>query len=236
MSNTPGLSILVLEYTLAWASPYPTQLRQGVEALSYVIHTLQKVPSQVCLAGDSAGGNLVLGVLSHLLHPHPELPSLRLQGSIGGAIMISPWVSFCIDYPSMTENARKDNITEHINVTWSQTFLGGKKSDEYAEPLRAHDEWWSSLKSIVNEILITAGDDEYLRDSIKAFADRLEVSRTPDSEGHHMLMYELFQHQHPKATFLVAQGEMHIQPLMVQPRDEVGTTRDAIFAFCRSRL
>ncbi|PYH43236.1 uncharacterized protein BP01DRAFT_105853 [Aspergillus saccharolyticus JOP 1030-1] len=59
---------------------YPTQLRQGVSCLRYVLNHHQ--PADVILGGESAGGNLVFSVLAHLVRLHPEIErlGLALQG------------------------------------------------------------------------------------------------------------------------------------------------------------
>lgn len=178
VSRTPDLSILVPGFTLTWTATYPTQLCQGAETLAHVIDTLGKQPSMVSLAGDSSGGNLALGVFSHLLHPHPELPALKLYGPLGGAVLISPWASFAIDWPSVESNAQKDILTKHISQNWSQVLLGSRPRDRWNEPLSANEEWWIGLEDIVKEILITAGDEEILVDCIRILGKRIQVSQT----------------------------------------------------------
>jgi hypothetical protein len=48
------------------------------------------------LGGDSAGGNLALGVLAHVIKPHPDVP-LIARGEAGGekrfkgVFVLSPW-------------------------------------------------------------------------------------------------------------------------------------------------
>lgn len=49
---------------------------------------------KIVIAGDSAGGNLTLGLISHLLHPHPDVPKVELSGPLATTILISPWVKF----------------------------------------------------------------------------------------------------------------------------------------------
>ncbi|KAG8526682.1 uncharacterized protein KY384_008111 [Bacidia gigantensis] len=72
----PTLRILLPAYTLAPTASYPTQLSQAAESLHLLLSPpFSLSPSQISIAGDSAGGNLTLALLSHLLHPHPDLPA-----------------------------------------------------------------------------------------------------------------------------------------------------------------
>ena len=68
-------------YTLTPCASYPTQLIQAAEALRYIIHGTKRPASSVMLGGDSAGGNLVLGLLLHLSHPHPDIEPISLKAS-----------------------------------------------------------------------------------------------------------------------------------------------------------
>ncbi|KAG6020684.1 hypothetical protein E4U40_005925 [Claviceps sp. LM458 group G5] len=90
-SRKPSLSVLFLEYTLAPIAQYPTQLIQAVEVLRYLITTTKRSPSNIMIGGDSAGGNLVTGVLSHLKHGHKAIDKLALSEPLAAAIMMAPW-------------------------------------------------------------------------------------------------------------------------------------------------
>ena len=51
-------AFLFVEYTLVPHATYPVQFKEAVEALDYVVNDLKRSPSDVILAGDSAGGNM----------------------------------------------------------------------------------------------------------------------------------------------------------------------------------
>ena len=197
IANSTGgkVAVLMLFYALAPHQVYPYQLRQAVELLRHVCTTLNRDPKNVIIAGDSAGANLATGVLSHLMHPHPEIPPLKLpnNGKLGSAILLAPWISFNTDWPSNTYNASKDLVSSHIGNVWSSSFLGGKPRDGYNEPLSADLGWWKGLDGVVEEILVVAGGDEVLLDSIREFARRLEGA-------------------HEKVTVVIAEGEWHDMP------------------------
>ena len=127
------------------------------------------------LVGDSAGGNLILGLLSHLLHPHPSLEPLVLPKPLLGAAVISPWGDFNTSAPSYTSNQYKDSVNAAVLQKWSDYFMGSAKADEYNQPFRAASSWWENLSGKVQNMLITAGSDEVLVDDIMAFAEKIKV-------------------------------------------------------------
>lgn len=167
------IAILVLSYTLMPHAVYPTQIGQGVEILRYVLNETPRKPSNVIIGGDSAGGNMTAAVLSHLSHPHKSIQPLELSEPLRGAFMIAPWVSFSADFPSITSNQYRDSVTNVTINQWSDMYLNGKPSDNYTEALLAPEEWWKGV--MAQEVLILAGSDEILRDSIKEFAKKFEV-------------------------------------------------------------
>lgn len=127
------------------------------------------------LAGDSAGANLVLGILSHLSHPHPSVAPLEISAPLRGIILLGPWTSFDNEgWESVKYNKYKDVVSAACADLWSSNFLGGKPRDQYNEPIAAGAEWWRGLKA--EEVLVVAGGDEILLDSIKTFEGKLKVS------------------------------------------------------------
>ena len=211
------VALLMLSYTLAPHEVYPFQLRQAVELVRYVFTELKRRPQDITFAGDSAGGNMALGVISHILHPHPKIPPLDLGGEkLGAAILLCPWCSFRTDWPSVSYNAHSDFISAPAGNMWSSSFLGGQKSDAYAEPLTAEPQWWEGLDGIVEEVMVLAGGGEVILDSVKELAKELEAV-------------------HPKVTTVIAEGEWHDRPI-VAALGLGGGQNDAIKSFIKSRL
>jgi hypothetical protein len=75
-------------------------LRGIVAALSYRIDATHGQPSNIIIAGDSAGGNLTMSLIVHLHHPCPHVPVVKPEAPLGGLALISPRVSCWTDYPS----------------------------------------------------------------------------------------------------------------------------------------
>jgi acetyl esterase/lipase len=172
----PDVSALLLAYDLAPEHPYPAQLKQAIELLRYLVETEGRNPSDLVLGGDSAGGNLALGVLSHIAHPHPEIPPLQLPSKIHAAVLISPWASLTQTHtPAFVTNAERDMFDARTLHRWSAAFLGDTSpfaGDFYSEPILAAPEWWTPVADVVGDVLIWAGDNEVLKDGILAFAKK----------------------------------------------------------------
>ncbi|ETN37761.1 uncharacterized protein HMPREF1541_07384 [Cyphellophora europaea CBS 101466] len=220
--KTPNaVSFLFLAYTLVPYATYPTQIREAVEALEYLTGNLKRSPSTISLAGDSAGGNMCLAVLSHLLHPHPDLPLLKLDSPLKSLILVAPWTSFRTDFPSAKTNAHRDIVSVEISRRWSTAYLAGAASTPYAEALDVDGDWWKGADTRVDQILCVVGSDELLLDPITQWVAKY---RTATSEGH--------------LEFVVGYREIHIAPL-IEPflADAVPTQQgEAIKSFLEARL
>ena len=175
------VAVLMLSYSLAPQAHYPRQLQQGVETLRHALTQLGREPGSIMMGGDSAGANLALGILSHILHPHPAMPPLNLSSPLKGLVLLGVWASFSTDYPSMKANAYKDSITPFLGDVWSANFLGKSAKDNYNEPIRTDTQWWTGLEDLVAEIFVVGGADELLLDAIKEMGKKLEVSASISS-------------------------------------------------------
>ncbi|TVY54411.1 Steryl acetyl hydrolase 1 [Lachnellula cervina] len=190
-SQGKNVACLFLSYDLAPARVYPRQLQQGAMLLNHVLHTLHIPPSNIILAGDSAGGNLAVGLLAHISHPHPglhgvDVPKVELGegGKFKGALLISPWVSFNLDGESWTRNEYKDCLCKKSGQQWSSAFLNHPQpldpvSDYYNQAVTAPESWWEG--AAVESVLIVAGREEVLVDGITEFAGKF--SRGVGSAG-----------------------------------------------------
>ena len=176
-STNVSIAFLFLEYTLVPHATYPKPIYEAVEAVKYVMEDLQRPASDIILAGDSAGGNMALGVLSHIMHPSPEFPDLRLgEGEKLKAIVgIAPWVSFNLEWPSEKKNRYKDLVSQYAGGKWSSDYLAGKPTTPFAEPLTAPAEWWKDAK--VEQVLAVSGANEILVDCIGEWVGKYKVSK-----------------------------------------------------------
>ncbi|KAJ4357094.1 hypothetical protein N0V95_002750 [Ascochyta clinopodiicola] len=182
LNNRPesrSVSVLLLAYTLAPESTYPTQLREAAIVLAHLIQKTGRSPSEIFIAGDSAGGNLALSLLSHLLHPHPDVPAVKLECPLDGVLLISPWVSFRTDYISFSTNATLDMLAPLALRKWGAMFLGKVNDsnpeadpgpisgDSWTEACLNPPDWWNDMHQVVSDAFIWWGAHEVLGDSMR---------------------------------------------------------------------
>ncbi|KGO75254.1 Alpha/beta hydrolase fold-3 [Penicillium italicum] len=196
------LAVFFPRYTLIPHATYPTQLRQAVEALRYIINETDRSPANVIIGGDSAGGNLAAATLLHLSHPHAEIEPLALSTPVAGVFMQAPWVNFSTEWPSMKDNLWKDLLTPAVLTRWSDSYRGGSPADNWNEPLNAPTEWWSG--AMTERILVIAGGDEILLSPIQEFVKKIK---------------SVFE----DVTFVVGADEVHDAPFYAMGKEETQT-------------
>lgn len=108
---------------------------------------------------------MCLGLLSHLTHPLPELPSVDLAEDVGGAILLSPWVTFDVSAKSFTTNKYKDMFPAESLLEWAEAFVGSQAPNAYMEPLKAPEGWWQ--RTPVGKLMVLSGEDEVFLDDIQ---------------------------------------------------------------------
>lgn len=180
-SQGHSLAFFFLTYSLTPHASYPTQLRQCVEALRYIVIRTGSLPSNVFIGGDSAGGNLALAVLLHLSHPQPDIEPLEISNPLAGIFTIAPWGCLRLDgWPSEEENRYKDLFLKQAGDKWAQAYLNDRLPDFWTDPFLAPDEWWCGAR--VKHILILAGSEEILLSQIENFVPKLKVCILSDNQ------------------------------------------------------
>lgn len=86
--NTGRISMFALDYHLAPELTYPTQLDEAKAAYDYLRQDMAIPANRLVVAGDSAGGHLVLSLLLAL-----NQRSSQSQSKLGGGMLFSPWLS-----------------------------------------------------------------------------------------------------------------------------------------------
>lgn len=175
-SSGKSVAVLLLQYDLAPGRRYPRQLQQAVELLRYTTTVLKKAPQQIMLAGDSAGGNMALGVLSHLMSPHPSIDSLKLSGPLAGALISSPVTVLNTRNPGFRTREAQDPAAADTIRTWLKNLLGPNSPDAWNQPLTNDASWWSGLSSVVKEVLMTVASVEMMAEDTIALATKIKVS------------------------------------------------------------
>lgn len=198
-------------YTLTPHATYPTQFCEAVETLNYILHDLGRHPSEVILAGDSAGANLCLAILSHMTHPATGVPRLIVQEPLKAIALISPWVSFDHNWPSVRRNKHKDIEATDATALWSRIYLDVNPTNYYIEAVRAPEEWWKDAK--VQHTLVLAGEDEILLDPITAWVSNFQVCGSLRLSTPKRRLTNS-KKSNTDTTFVIGEKECHIAPII----------------------
>lgn len=168
--------ILSIDYDLSPSAVYPTALRQITSAYRYAV-SLNK---PIVLMGDSAGGNLCLGLLQHLAVPNPILetrvhPEDRKKDStnVVATCLISPWVNLRTEGFSVKAYKYYDCVDKAQLDQWVRAYLGPSGTlNCYNNPIDC-EKYWSSI--LTHKTLFMAGGMELFLSDI---LDMVEIIRS----------------------------------------------------------
>ncbi|WZH42191.1 Alpha/Beta hydrolase protein [Fusarium acuminatum] len=169
------VAVAVLEYTLTTEARHPVQLRQATSGLA---HLLSKgiSPHDIIIGGDSAGGQLAVQLLSHLLQPQPTVPRVMLPVPLAGAFLVSPWVARSTDDPSFIQNSALDMLSKPIVEAFTKELLGSNvKSTASPFPLDWDKSTLVGITSILTQLYVTVGEHEVFRDQVVTFKERVQL-------------------------------------------------------------
>ena len=149
--------VLALEYRLAPEHPFPAALEDAVAAYRWLVAT-GVGPTEIVIAGDSAGGGLALATILLLRDAGEPLPVC--------AVCLSPWLDLTLSCASIDSNAKSDPILgREVLERYARLYADG--NDAHApliSPLFAD-------LSGLPPILLHVGSDEILLDEAVALAD-----------------------------------------------------------------
>jgi acetyl esterase len=154
LANASGAIVASVGYRLAPEHPFPAALEDCVSATRALADLLSGEP--LALAGDSAGGNLAIGV------------ARRLRDQVRALALIYPVTDAGLNTPSMRDFKERHGLTAAgLQRYWNLYLNGADGFQPDASPLRADD-----LAGLPPTYLLTAECD-VLRDEGEAFAGRL---------------------------------------------------------------
>lgn len=153
-----GARALMVRYRLAPEHRFPAGLDDCL-ACWHWLRAQGVAPQQIVLAGDSAGGNLVLALLHRLHEAGEPMPAC--------AVALSPFVDFTLSSPSLVLNERRDPLfTAAALVGLRRLYLAPEQMLlPTASPLFGRFDGWPPL-------LLQASDSEVLRDDAVRLAER----------------------------------------------------------------
>jgi acetyl esterase/lipase len=159
LARVAGCRVFSTDYRLAPEAPFPAALEDVIAVYRWLL-TAGAPGAPVALAGDSAGGGLVL-----LLAQHARLAGLAPPACVAA---LSPWTDLAGGGASVHENAGRDDMfhPSTIHDCAAAYLAGAAPSDPCASPLHgeAHG---------LPPVLLHVGDTELLLDDARAMHVRL---------------------------------------------------------------
>ena len=165
LASASGAKVLGLEYRMAPENPFPAAVEDTIAAYRWLL-SQGYGPGKISIAGDSAGGGLVVSALV----------SLRYLGEpmAGAGWCISPWVDFEGLGNSMTSNAEVDPVVAKEGLEFmAGLYLGNR---DRRTPLGAP--LYADLHGLP-PMLVQVGGDETLLDDSTRLTDKLKEAKVP---------------------------------------------------------
>lgn len=187
-------SALSLQYRLAPEHRFPAQIDDAMSAYRFLLSEGTD-PKRIVLAGDSAGGGLVISTLLSVRDAGLPLPAC-------GACL-SPWVDMEIRGATIDENDRYDYISRRAITQYRARYLPDSEvKNPLATPL------YADLRGLP-PLLIQVGSAETLLDDSLRFAERARLANV-DVTLH---VWEDMIHVWQLFAFLVPQGAAAIDEI-----------------------
>ncbi len=154
--NRLAIPSLFVDYGLAPEKPYPNGVNDLVDVFKEVAEINPK--KKIILAGDSAGGGLIITAIPRLL----DLKS----ASLDACVLLSPWVDLSCTSQSYDDNAKIDPILSRAGMQdFAAVYLADKVLVE-ANPLKR-------LESLFPPTLILVGSNEVLLDDSRMAYEKI---------------------------------------------------------------
>ena len=162
VARTAKARVLGLDYRLAPEHPFPAAVDDSVAAYRWMLQQ-DLSPSRIAVAGDSAGGGLVVATLVAIRDAKLPMPAT--------GVCLSPWVDLEGIGESMKTRAHADPVVQREGLTqMAAAYLGGKDArTPLAAPL------YADLKGLP-PLLIQVGDAETLLDDSNRLAQRARAA------------------------------------------------------------
>jgi monoterpene epsilon-lactone hydrolase len=156
VGRAAGVRTLAIDYRLAPEHPFPAPIEDTVAAYRYLLDSGLR-PARIALAGDSAGGGLVVGALLAIREARLPLPACGW--------CISPWVDMEALGESFNDRATADPTVQKATILMmAQWYLGGvDPRHPHAAPI------YGELRGLP-PLLIQVGASETLLDDSVALA------------------------------------------------------------------
>jgi acetyl esterase/lipase len=166
MCSVLEMPIISVDYRLAPENPFPVPIDDGYQALCWVSENFKALnlqPSQIIVAGDSAGGHLA-AMVSHIARD-------KVGPAISWQWLIYPWVDNDATRPSYQNFATGFGLSKRSMLWFNDLYLKNNNKTFYPNyPLH-----FSDFSHLPPAYIIVAENDVLL-DEGKIYAERLRTA------------------------------------------------------------
>lgn len=165
LATASGLRSLLFEYRLAPEHVFPAAFDDTLTAYRWLLSTGTK-PEQIVLAGDSAGGGLILALLQTLRESNSTMPA--------AAVLLSPWTDLVGTVESRTTREGADPIFSAQTMNFLASLYAGPEDKHHPliSPIYADLHGFPPLH-------IDVGRDEILLDDSLQVAEHARAAHVP---------------------------------------------------------
>lgn len=161
LGEQSGTKVLSLDYSLAPENPYPKALHEAAAAYKWLLEKFK--PRDIVVAGDSAGGALVLSLLHQIREEKLAYPAC--------AIALSPATDATLNSASIEANRTKDIFIKKASISYfiDAYFADTPRDHPIASPLHGSFEGFPPL-------LIEVDKDEIMYDDSVRVVEKAKKS------------------------------------------------------------
>jgi acetyl esterase/lipase len=203
LARRANARVLALDYRQAPEYAFPAWLEDALAAYQFLLAS-DIPPERIVLAGDSAGGNLVLVTLLRLRELGIAMPA--------GAICLSPWTDLTCGYRSHKTNARFDAMLKSEALRALGRYHIGQRDPK--DPLLSPA--YAALDGLP-PLMVHVGSREILLDDARA------IRRNAKRAGVRMLYHEWedMPHVFPLFHRILPEGRKAIEQMADFVKDVV---------------
>jgi len=165
-------SALVLDYRLAPRHPFPAAADDALTAYQMLL-SRGYAPSDITLAGDSAGGHLISRLLGDLDERGLPMPA--------GALLMSPFLDLTAKQAMRRDKEQRDPFVPARTAMWAGQAYAGKlrSSDRHLDVIAQDKRRWPPVLIQVGETECLLPDSERLADSLAKAGVSVELQIWP---------------------------------------------------------
>lgn len=165
LSEKTSSVIFSVDYRRAPEYKYPIPLEDCIKAYKYFLNKIYNTDTNICIFGDSAGGNLTIYLISYLIQNNFTKPNV--------CILVSPWIDLTDKGKSSSwiENSKYDLVKHEFTNFFSYEYIDITKNNlEDVSPCFMNTEILSQFPPT----LIEYGECEVLYDQIHHFYKKMK--------------------------------------------------------------